>query len=382
MFDIVIIGAGINGSGIARDASGRGLKVCLLDKNRVGEATSSWSTKLIHGGLRYLENYDFKLVRDSLIERENIKKIANPITQDMPFIIPYNKTMRPAWLISLGLFIYDNIGGKTSLEKSKKIKIHDIYPNILKKKYEYGFKYHDLTVDDKKLTKINAINAQKLGAKVHEKTEITKTVRKKDHWLIYLKDQSIIKTKVLINASGPWVNKVLQNNLNINSRKKIRLVRGSHLIVNKIYNEKIALTLQNNDRRIIFVIPYQENYTLIGTTEVDVSSPDDNTISKTEIDYLINSVNKYLHNQISAENIVSTFSGIRPLIDDLKSKASKVTRDYAFDINFENNQAPLLSVYGGKLTTYRKLSENVIDNLSKYFPNIHKKKWTSKSNLF
>ena len=379
VFDLFIIGGGINGAGIARDAAGRNLKVCLADKGEFGGATSSWSTKLIHGGLRYLENYEFKLVRESLKEREVIYNIARGITKPIPFIIPYTKNLRPKWLIKIGLFLYDSLGGKTSIPKSSTINLSNKFPNILKKEFNEGFQYYDLQVDDKKLTKLNIKDAIENNAKVLENTKVINIEQTSDHWKIFLENNKTIKSKILINASGPWINETLKNIIKINSNKKIRLVKGSHIITNKIYDEEIAFTLQNFDNRIIFVIPYKEKFSLIGTTEIEVNSPEKNGIDVSEIKYLIDCVNGYFKKQISSKDIVDTYSGIRPLIEDF-NEATKVTRDYIFDLNVHNN-LPLLSIYGGKLTTYRKLSENVLNKLSKYLPKNSIKSWTDKKKL-
>ena len=380
IFDILIIGGGINGAGIARDASGRNLKVCLVEKNTVGSATSSWSTKLIHGGLRYLENYEFRLVRESLKEREIIKKIAKDIIKPIPFIIPHIPTQRPKWLIQIGLFLYDKLGGKTSLPKSKKINISSAIPNILKNKYNTGFEYYDLQVDDKKLVQLNIDDAKKNGAIIFENKTVTDVLRNKDFWSIKLNDNTIIQSKILINASGPWINEVLKKTIKINSKKVIRLVKGSHIITKKLYEHNKAFTLQNPDKRIVFVIPYKKNYSLIGTTEIEVETPDNPKIDKDEIDYLINTVNNFFIKQISSDDIIDTFSGIRPLIEDFK-EASKVTRDYVFDLNTSHNNAPLLNIYGGKLTTYRKLSENVIESLKPFLPSNLLTSWTGSKEL-
>ena len=379
IYDIFILGGGINGAGIARDAAGRGLKVCLADKGEIGGATSSWSTKLIHGGLRYLENYEFKLVRESLKEREVIHHIARKITKPIPFIIPHTKNHRPKWLIEIGLFLYDNLGGKTVIPKSKTVDLSKNYIGILKKEYTDGFQYYDLQVDDKKLTKLNAADAVKNKAKIIEHNKVIKIELSGDCWKTSLEDGQIIKSKILINASGPWINETMKNIIKVNSNKKIRLVKGSHIITKKFYKEKIAFTLQNDDNRIIFVIPYNEKFSLIGTTEIEVNSPDENKIDQFEINYLIDCVNKYFVKQINKNDIVETYSGIRPLIEDFK-KASKVTRDYIFDLNTKN-KLPILSIYGGKLTTYRKLSEKALNELSKFLPVNAKKSWTDKKRL-
>ena len=380
VFDLFIIGGGINGAGLARDAAGRGLSVCLADKGEIGGATSSWSTKLIHGGLRYLENYEFKLVRESLKEREIIYKIAKPISKPIPFIIPYVDKIRPAWLIKMGLFLYDNLGGKTIIPKSNTLDISKKLPNILKKKYKTGFQYFDVQIDDKKLTKLNIKSAKKYKAKVLEYNKVKKAEIDGNEWVIHLQKGEKIKSKILINASGPWINETLKKNIKIKSKNKIRLVKGSHIITKKLYKKDVAFTFQNTDKRIIFVIPYKKKFSLIGTTEVEVKSPENKEISKKEIQYLIRSVNNYLEKQISTKDIVDSYSGIRPLIEDF-NQASKVTRDYIFDLNIIK-KLPLLSIYGGKLTTYRKLAENVLLDLENFLPKTKMGPWTHKKNLF
>ena len=378
--DIFIIGGGINGAGIARDASGRGLKVFLAEKGKVGSATSSWSSKLIHGGLRYLENYEFKLVAESLREREVITQIAPKITKPLPFVIPHSKKLRSKLLIRLGLFLYDNLGGKTKIPKSSKINFNKKYKNILQSKFVDGFQYYDVQVDDKKLVEMNIGDSKKMGATILEDTKVIDAKRNENFWEITLDNNDIVKSKILINAAGPWINETVNNVLKINTNKSIRLVRGSHIITKKLYEEDVAFTLQNDDNRIVFVIPYKEEFSLIGTTEVDVNTPDNPSISDDEKIYLINSINSHFIKQISQVDIVDTYSGIRPLIEDFK-EASKVSRDYVFDLNIQKAGSPLLNIYGGKLTTYRKLSEKVMEELTPYLPNTKTKNWTATKQL-
>tara|TARA_B100001540_G_C15750488_1_gene616756 strand:- start:84 stop:1244 length:1161 start_codon:yes stop_codon:yes gene_type:complete len=375
IYDIFIIGGGINGAGIARDAAGRGLKVFLAEKNKVGSATSSWSSKLIHGGLRYLENYEFKLVKESLKEREVITSIAPTITKPLPFVIPHSKKLRSKLLIRLGLFLYDNLGGKTKIPKSSKINFNKKYSNILKSHFKVGFQYYDVQVDDKKLVEMNIEDAKKMGAHIVENRKVINANRSKKGWEILLDNDEVVNSKILINAAGPWINEIVNNVIKANKNKSIRLVKGSHIIIKKLYDQEVAFTLQNDDHRIVFVIPYKNDYSLIGTTEVDVNSPDNPKISNEEKIYLINTINNHFIKQISEEDILDTFSGIRPLIEDFKD-ASKVTRDYVFDLNLENKNSPLLNIYGGKLTTYRKLSENVIEELTPYLSIKNSKNWT------
>ena len=380
IYDIFIIGGGINGAGIARDASGRGLKVYLAEKGKVGSATSSWSSKLIHGGLRYLENYEFKLVAESLREREVITRIAPKITKPLPFIIPHSKKLRSKLLIRLGLFLYDNLGGKTKIPKSSKINFNKKYKNILQSKFVDGFQYYDVQVDDKKLVEMNINDSKKMGATILEDTKVIDAKRNENFWEITLDNNEVIKSKILINAAGPWINETVNNVLKINTNKSIRLVRGSHIITKKLYDEDVAFTLQNDDNRIVFVIPYKEEFSLIGTTEVDVNTPDNPSISDDEKIYLINSINNHFVKQISQVDIIDTYSGIRPLIEDFK-EASKVSRDYVFDLNIQKAGSPLLNIYGGKLTTYRKLSEKVMEELTPYLPGTKTKNWTATKQL-
>ena len=380
IYDIFIIGGGINGAGIARDASGRGLKVYLAEKGKVGSATSSWSSKLIHGGLRYLENYEFKLVAESLREREVISRIAPKITKPLPFVIPHSKKLRSKLLIRLGLFLYDNLGGKTKIPKSSKINFNKKYKNILQSKFVDGFQYYDVQVDDKKLVEMNIDDSKKMGATILEDTKVIDAKRNENFWEITLDNNEVVKSKILINAAGPWINETVNNVLKINTNKSIRLVRGSHIITKKLYDEDIAFTLQNDDNRIVFVIPYKEKFSLIGTTEVDVNTPDNPSISDDEKIYLINSINNHFVKQISQVDIIDTYSGIRPLIEDFK-EASKVSRDYVFDLNIQNIGSPLLNIYGGKLTTYRKLSEKVMEELTPYLPDTKTKNWTATKQL-
>ncbi len=379
-YDIFIIGGGINGAGIARDASGRGLKVFLADKNKVGSATSSWSSKLIHGGLRYLENYEFKLVAESLKEREVITKIAPSITKPLPFVIPHTKKLRSKILIRVGLFLYDHLGGKTKIPKSSKISFDKKYQNILQSKFSDGFQYYDVQVDDRKLVEMNIDDAKKMGAIIAEDTKVINANRMENYWEITLENGDMVKSKILVNAAGPWINETVTNVIKVNSNKSIRLVRGSHIITKKLYEDEVAFTLQNEDNRIVFVIPYKNEYSLVGTTEVDVNSPDNPTISDEEKIYLINTINNHFVKQISQVDIVDTYSGIRPLIEDFK-EASKVSRDYVFDLNVQKTGSPLLNIYGGKLTTYRKLSEKVMEELIPYLPNTTNKNWTSSKKL-
>ena len=379
MQDLLIIGGGINGVGIARDAAGRGLKVTLIEKDDIGSKTSSWSTKLIHGGIRYLENYEFRLVRESLKEREIIKKIAPHITKPIRFVLPHVPSLRPSWLIRLGLIMYDWLGGVITFPKSRFVSLEkDFKENPLKHNFKIGYEYSDLFVDDARLVFLNAEDAINRGAKIYTNTSIINTKRNSDNWEVTLNNGDVLKTKVVINATGPYAVDVLKNICGIDSKKKLRHIQGSHIIVNEIYKGDQSYILQLSDKRIIFLIPYLNKYTLIGTTDHEVSSYENPKITNEEKQYLINSVNSFVQNKISDKDIVWTYSGVRPLVEDFNKKASKITRDYTFEI--DESLAPVLTIFGGKLTTYRKLSEHALEKLEKYL-DFSKKSWTGEEVL-
>ncbi len=379
MQDLLIIGGGINGVGIARDAVGRGLKVTLVEKGDLASQTSSWSTKLIHGGIRYLENYEFRLVRESLKEREVIKSIAPQITKPIRFVMPHVSNLRPSWMIRIGLFLYDKLGGIITLPKSKYVNLNRDYDdNPIKKEFKKGYEYSDLQVDDARLVLLNAQDAINRGAKIITNISVVETKRNNDFWEIKLSDRSIIKCKVLVNATGPFVLDVLKNICHVNTNKSLRLVQGSHLIVKKIYDGEHAYILQLNDKRIVFMIPFHEKYTLIGTTDKEVNTYEYPKISIEEINYLLDSVNSFLKVKISKDDIIWTYSGVRPLVNDKKENVSKVTRDYEFELDVI--KAPILSIFGGKLTTYRKLAEHALDKLSEVL-DVPNQKWTDSESL-
>lgn len=379
MQDLLIIGGGINGVGIARDAAGRGLKVTLVEKGDLASQTSSWSTKLIHGGIRYLENYEFRLVRESLKEREVIKFIAPQITKPIRFVMPHVSHLRPSWLIRLGLLLYDWLGGFITLPKSRFVNLKKDYgDNPIKSNLQNGYEYSDLQIDDARLVLLNAQDAINRGAKIYTNTSVIKTERFETYWRVSLSNSEIIECKTLVNASGPFVLDVLKNICNVDTKKSLRLVQGSHIVVKKIYEGDQAYILQLQDRRIIFLIPYQNKYTLIGTTDKEVSSYLNPEITSEEKKYLIDSANTFLKSPITEEDIVWTYAGIRPLLNDQNSNASKVTRDYEFDL--DSKKAPIISIFGGKLTTYRKLAEHALQKLSEVMP-IPNQTWTDKEKL-
>lgn len=379
MQDLLIIGGGINGVGIARDAAGRGLKVTLVEKGDLASQTSSWSTKLIHGGIRYLENYEFRLVRESLKEREVIKSIAPQITKPIRFVMPHVSHLRPTWLIRLGLLLYDWLGGFITLPKSRYVNLKKDYgDNPIKSNLQNGYEYSDLQIDDARLVLLNAQDAINRGAKIYTNTSVIKTERFETYWRVSLSSSKVIECKTLVNASGPFVLDVLKNICNVDTKKSLRLVQGSHIVVKKIYEGDQAYILQLQDRRIIFLIPYQNKYTLIGTTDKEVSSYLNPEITSEEKNYLIDSANTFLKSPITEKDIVWTYAGIRPLLNDQNSNASKVTRDYEFDL--DSKKAPIISIFGGKLTTYRKLAEHALQKLSEFMP-IPNQTWTDKEKL-
>ncbi len=355
MFDACIIGGGINGTGIARDLSGRGLKVLLLEKDDLAQGTSSRSTKLIHGGLRYLETYNFKLVRESLQERARLLKLAPHVIWPLRFVLPHVPSLRPRWMIRCGLFMYDYLAPRAGMSASRGLSLLN---SPLKENYSYGFDYSDCWVDDARLVVLNAIDAKQKGAVIHTHTACTALQPHLQGWKIKTSAKEF-EAKVVINAAGPWVAEVLQNGVPQNTALKIKLSKGSHIVVPKMHAGDEAYILQQPDGRIVFAIPYEHHFTLIGTTdEIITGHIDDVSCSQSERDYLINAVNSYFQTQISAADIVWCYSGVRPLIDDGQNNISKVTRDYKIQTQkFGSSQ--LITLIGGKLTTYRIVSEHI-----------------------
>ncbi len=387
IYDLAVIGGGINGAGIARDAAGRGLSVFLCEQNDLASGTSSSSTKLIHGGLRYLEYYEFRLVREALTEREVLLKAAPHIIWPLRFILPHHTGLRPAWLIRLGLFIYDHLGGRKLLPPTSTVNLTtDEAGAPLKGGYTKGFEYSDCWVIDSRLVVLNAMDAADKGAKIHTRAACTSAYRKDGLWNLTISDtntgiKSEIKAKALVNASGPWMDSTLANIDHTASSENVRMVKGSHIIVNKLFNHQRAYIFQNADGRIIFSIPYENNFTLIGTTDVDFKgNPSEVQISQDEIDYLCTAASEYFTPSITPKDVVSTYSGIRPLFDDGKSDAKAATRDYVLKLDTENNRAPLISIYGGKITTYRKLAESVMEKLSPFLPEMGQP-WTATATM-
>ncbi len=369
IYDIAIIGGGINGTGIARDAAGRGLRTILFEKGDLAQGTSSASTKLIHGGLRYLEHYEFRLVREALIERETLLAIAPHIIWPLRFVLPHHKGLRPAWLLRLGLFLYDHLGGRKILPATTKVSLARAPLNdALKPGYDFGFEYSDCWVEDSRLVVLNAKDAAERGAEIHVRTQMVSATRDGALWHIETRTQqgapSHIRARHLVNAAGPWVADVLTANLRMNTQAKVRQVKGSHIVVPKLYAHERCFIFQNSDGRIIFAIPYERDFTLIGTTDVDYhDDPAKVRISDQEIDYLCAAASEYFATPITRDAIVWTYSGVRPLYDDGASKAQEATRDYVLVRDGAEGEAPLLSVFGGKITTYRRLAEAALDKL-------------------
>lgn len=369
IYDIAIIGGGINGTGIARDAAGRGLGTILFEKGDLAQGTSSASTKLIHGGLRYLEHYEFRLVREALIERETLLAIAPHIIWPLRFVLPHHQGLRPGWLLRLGLFLYDHLGGRKILPATTKVSLARAPLNdALKPGYDFGFEYSDCWVEDSRLVVLNAKDAVERGAAIFTRTHVIAAERDNQAWRITTQDMhgqiTQHRARNLVNAAGPWVADTLTSTLRMNTQAKVRQVKGSHIVVPKLYEHDRCFIFQNSDGRIIFAIPYERDFTLIGTTDVDYhDDPAKVRISDQEIDYLCAAASEYFERPVTRDAIVWTYSGVRPLYDDGASKAQEATRDYVLVRDGADGEAPLLSVFGGKITTYRRLAEAALDKL-------------------
>jgi len=370
--DIIVIGGGVNGGGIAMDAAGRGLNVLLCEMGDLASATSSRSSKLIHGGLRYLEFYEFRLVREALAEREALLRNAPHIMWPLRFRLPHRPHLRPAWMIRIGLFLYDHLAKRELLPGSRGLRFGANGPLV--SGIGRGFEYSDGWVDDARLVVLCAMAAREQGAEVRTRTRCIHAERVDALWQVTLQDELTGQTsqhrcRALINAAGPWVSRLFTEALQRPAPKQIRMVKGSHIVVPRMDIGEQAYILQNEDGRIVFVIPYEDDFSLIGTTDVDyLGDPADVSISDEETTYLIDVVNDHFRHKISAEDIVWDFSGVRPLMEDESASAQKASRDYSFELDAPAGKAPLLSVFGGKITTYRKLAEAALNSLSRYFP--------------
>jgi glycerol-3-phosphate dehydrogenase len=375
--DLLIIGGGINGCGIAADAAAKGLSVVLCEKDDLAYGTSSYSSKLIHGGLRYLEQYQFHLVYASLKEREILMRKSPHLIEPIEFILPHDAHYRPSWLIQLGLIFYDYLYWAKTIPRSKKLNLNKhSKENPLKPKYSIGFSYFDCKTDDARLVIANAMAAKKKGAKILTRTQYQSAKRQDNHWLIDLHDKTnnqkfTIKSKAIVNAGGPWVSDIIDTT-EVKTDNQVTLVKGSHIVIKKLYDGEHAYTLQNIDQRVVFTLPYQDHFTLIGTTEVGFSADANHaSINQEEIDYLCNTINHYFNRSISSKDIVWSFSGVRPLHDDHSDNLSNITRESYIDVNDKNQQLPFLSIFGGKITTYRILADNVLKKLRPYFPKMN-----------
>lgn len=358
-YDLLIIGGGINGCAIAREASLLGLKVLLVERDDLAAHTSSASTKLIHGGLRYLEYYEFKLVAEALRERERLINAAPHIIRPLTFVLPQENSVRPWWMLRIGLYLYDMLGGKMSLARSRGLRRSDTAYTAPLKGGSSGFVYSDAQVDDSRLTVLNAVDARDHGAEIVTGTALDSARREGDVWRASLSDGRVVEARALVNAAGPWVHLLLER-LGVNARSNVRLVKGSHIVVPRLYEGNHAYILQLPDRRIIFAIPWQ-GQTEIGTTDIPVDAPEDAKIDPSEISYLCDAINTHFIKQISPADVTSTWSGVRPLYDDGASEAKAVTRDYVLEL--DTNGPPLLSVFGGKITTARHLAEEAMGKL-------------------
>jgi len=385
-YDMAIIGGGINGAGIARDAAGRGLKVLLVEKGDLAEGTSSRSGKLVHGGLRYLEYYEFRLVREALIEREVLLRAAPHIIWPLRFVLPHSPEQRPAWLVRLGLALYDTLGTRRRLPGTRTLDLHRAPEGKpLRADFRTAFEYSDCWVDDARLVVLNALDARAKGATILTRTAATSARREGQHWQLHLRgsggEDIIVRARMVINAAGPWVGDVLERVLGQTSSRQVRLVKGSHLIARKFWDGPQAYLLQHTDKRVIFVNPYVGDLCLIGTTDIAYTgSPEDVTAGEDEIAYLLGVVNRYMRQQLSRQHVLATYSGIRPLFDDKAGNPSAVTRDYVLDVEAVNGALPLLSIYGGKITTYRKLAEHALERLAPYTQRLGSP-WTAKAAL-
>ena len=385
--DLLVIGGGVNGAGIARDAAGRGLSVVLCEKGDLAEGTSSRSGKLVHGGLRYLEYYEFRLVREALIEREVLLESAPHIIWPMRFVLPHSPIDRPAWLVRLGLFLYDHLGGRKRLPGTRTLNLRTAPEGApIRDEFTRAFEYSDCWVDDARLVVLNAVDARERGARVYTRTACTALRRDGGIWAATLTGshsgaRMVVRARAVVNAAGPWVNRVIGEVAGINSRRSVRLVKGSHIIVPKFWEGPNAYLVQNTDKRVIFINPYEGNLALIGTTDIPYDGPPEEVrADESEIDYLLKVVSRYFKRPPVRADVLHSFSGVRPLYDDSAENPSAVTRDYIFDLDSRDGGAPLLSVFGGKITTFRKLSEHALQKLQPFFPQM-KESWTREAHL-
>ena len=405
-YDLLVIGGGINGAGIARDAVGRGLRVALLEQSDLASATSSAATKLIHGGLRYLEFFEFRLVREALIERERLLGIAPHIIRPLKFVWPHVEALRPRWQLRVGLFLYDHLGGRKRLASSRGVRIAGTaYGAPLREDIRHGFIYSDCWADDSRLVVLNALDAHERGANIHTRTRFVAAESTPSGWRIQCEHMMgkepecggrtdaqesppsarrfEIQARAIANAAGPWVERALHHvgGTQDEQTTQVRLVKGSHIVVPRLYDGDHAFTLQNADGRVIFMIPYEDHYTVVGTTDLPYDGdPSQVRISDDEVTYLCNAANAYLRRPISASDVKWTYSGVRPLVDDESANVSKVTRDYRLELSTSKDGLAVLSIFGGKITTYRKLAEAALEKLQPFVGG-STKEWTDRSAL-
>jgi glycerol-3-phosphate dehydrogenase len=386
-FDLAIIGGGINGCGVARDAAGRGLSVFLCDKGDLAGATSSASTKLVHGGLRYLEYYQFRLVYEALEEREVLLRAAPHIVRPLRFVLPHHKGLRPAWLIRLGLLVYDHLRGREILPPTKSLDLaRDPAGGPLRSEFRKAFEYSDCWVEDSRLVILNAVDAAERGATIRTRTELMAARRDGNQWILDLFDTgakraSRIRARALVNAAGPWVADVARR-VGSEPHAPVRLVKGSHIVVPRLFTHERAYIFQNADGRVIFAIPYEQEFTLIGTTDVEyLGDPGVVAITKEEIEYLCAATSEYFREPLRSSEVVSSFAGVRPLFDDGESEAKALSRDYVVKLDEAGaGRTPLVTIYGGKITTYRRLAERVLSLLAGTFPAAGPS-WTASASL-
>ncbi len=370
VYDVFVIGGGVNGCGIARDAAGRGYSVYLSEKNDIASATSSASSKLIHGGLRYLENFEFSLVRASLKERDILIKIAPHIMREMRFVLPHHNKLRPVWLLKLGMLLYDNLYSSKYVKRSSYIRLssHGSKSTLIES-FKKGFEYSDCITDDARLTVLNAADAKRLGGNINTRTIVKNIEQQKGVWNIEImntitNETKYVQAKVVVNATGPWVDDFLKNRTKQTKVDNVRLVKGSHIVVKKLFNHSYAYILQNSDSRVFFAVPWENEFTFIGTTDVDFKDNLDSfSASDDEINYLCKSANQYFRSDITSNDVVKHWSGVRPLYDDGSIKAQKASRDYTIRIDSQDNSSALINIFGGKMTTFRQLSEEVVNKV-------------------
>lgn len=390
--DLLVIGGGINGVGVARDAVGRGLSVLLCEKGDLAEGTSSRSGKYIHGGLRYLEYYEFRLVREALIEREVVLEVAPHLAWPLRLVLPHSPEQRPRWLIRLGLFLYDHLGGRKRIPGTRAVNLRkEPEGNALRDQFPRGFAYWDVWIDDARLVVLNALDAARRGARILTRTSCVSARREGALWRCELKDTltgevTALYSKAIFNGAGPWVENVIGSVAGVNAKLNVRLVKGSHIIMKRWWWGDHGYVLQAKDKRLIFVNPYFDDLALIGTTDIPFDGKaEDVTIESSEVTYLLDVLNRYFAAELTPENVLHSYSGVRPLFDDDADKsASAVTRDYQFELDGSvtpgDEHPPILSAFGGKLTTYRKLSEHALERLKPYFPAMGGS-WTSREAL-